>query len=253
MILSHRHQIIFLHCRKAAGSSLTVSLSRFLAPEDIQIGAMVDGATNGVYPPRRAIRNSLSKPCFHSIIKATARLSFWEYVNSCNKHYYRKIICPEPTFATAEELKVAFPSEWSRYKKVCVLRNPWDRTVSDYFWRARYLSAPPSFEDYVKGLYNKENLGGLIPKRHKSWDVFTIDGKVEVDKVVRYENLLDDVAAFLEETSINWDGWLPNSKQKRGVYRNRPSDYRHIYTDELAEMVHEIYKEEIVFGGYQFA
>ena len=253
MILSRKHRLIFLHCRKAAGSSLTVSLSRFLGPDDIQIGAMVDGASNGIYPPRRAILNSLSRPCFRSIIKATARLSFWEYVNGCNKQYYRKSICAEPQFATAAEIKAAFPDEWSQYKKFCVLRNPWDRTVSDYFWRTRYLGSPPSFDDYVRALYNRESLGGVIPRRHNSWDLFTIDGQVEVDKVVRYENLLEDVAAFLAKTDIEWDDWLPNSKKKRGIHRNRPSDYRSLYTEELSEMVHETYREEIAYGGYQFA
>ncbi|MBM5794105.1 MAG: hypothetical protein FJ057_09270 [Cyanobacteria bacterium K_DeepCast_0m_m1_088] len=48
MIISERHQLIVLHCRKAAGSSLCVSLARLLGPDDLQISALAETMALGI-------------------------------------------------------------------------------------------------------------------------------------------------------------------------------------------------------------
>ena len=50
MILSRKHRFIFLHNRKKAGSSVTVSLSRYLGPWDTQIGLHHEAMEDEIYP-----------------------------------------------------------------------------------------------------------------------------------------------------------------------------------------------------------
>ena len=55
MILSHRHQFIFLHARKTAGSSMSVEMARRLGDDDIMVGCWADALRSGVQPNRAAL------------------------------------------------------------------------------------------------------------------------------------------------------------------------------------------------------
>ena len=51
VIISHKHKFIFLHCRKAAGSSISVALAKYLGFRDIQLSAIKETFQAGLRPP----------------------------------------------------------------------------------------------------------------------------------------------------------------------------------------------------------
>jgi hypothetical protein len=253
MLLSHRHKFIFLHCRKSAGSSIVVSLARYLGPNDLQISGIVDAVEEGIRPPERVVREAFpSMNLWVRIAMRSGSRRFWSAVSRNLKKKYFPLLGDRAANAPAVLVRQAFPKEWEHYFKFCVVRNPWDKTLSDYFWRTRGLQNPPSFESYVLGLESGDSLNGIIPRNHDNWPLFTINDHIVVDKVIRYENLKPDLDSAIKTVGIKWDGWLP---RKKGGFRpkNRQNlHYRAAYQDRTAEIVARLYRKEIAAFGYSF-
>lgn len=253
MIISERHQLIVLHCRKAAGSSLCVSLARNLGADDLQISALPETMAQGIQLTRRVRRIALRQsryvlPFYRLLGGRGYRRAFTRAVD----HAHRPLLGRKPPHAPAARVAEAFPREWATFRKLAIVRNPWDKTVSDYFWRIQGLRRPPSFTDYVEALAAGHSLGGIVPLAfHDNWPMYTINDRVAVDGVARFEQLLPDLTAFLLGAGVPWDGWLPRSK---GGVRpvSAPSDYRAYYTPELERLVGRLYEAEISCFGYHF-
>jgi hypothetical protein len=167
-------------------------------------------------------------------------------------HAHRARLGRKPPHAPAARIAAAFPREWTSFRKLAIVRNPWDKTVSDYFWRIQGRQRPPSFRTYVEALANGAALGGIVPLAfHDNWPMYTIDDRVVADCVVRFEQLQPGLEAFFSGAGIAWDGWLPRSK---GGLRpaGAPGGYRSYYTPELEQVVGRLYRSEIEQFDYRF-
>ncbi len=249
MIISHKHKFIFLHCRKAAGSSIVTSLSRFLGDEDLQFSAIQDGASLKIRPPKRVVQEAMSIATpkdYLAII--TLKKTYWRVVSRLIKTKYMSQLGNHPAHAPAHTIANIFPEEWENYFKFCVVRNPWAKTLSDYFWRTRRLTSQPKFDDYVRALEN----GGLkhvIPENHNNWNLYAINGRPAVDYVIRFENLMEGLAEALSQTSVDWDGWMPHMKKKKSP--SKPT-YQDHYSEYSIEAVRKLYSDEIHQFNYSF-
>lgn len=255
MILSHRHRLFVLHCRKAAGSSICVSLARLLGPADLQISAIVDTLSAGIPLTRRVWREAWRhNPVSLTLAAGLGPRMGGRAVARAIDHAYRPLLGRKPPHAPAARLAAAFPREWRDYRKLAVVRNPWDKTVSDYFWRIQRLRHPPSFAAYVQALAAADDLGGVVPLAfHDNWPMFTIDEQVVADHVVRFESLQGDLAAALLRLGLDWDGWLPRSKGgHRTAAGGGTPGYRSHYTPELERVVGRLYRKEIEHFNYHF-
>lgn len=253
MIISERHQLIVLHCRKAAGSSLCVSLARMLGPDDLQISALAETMALGIPLSRRVRRIAWGQsrgllPLFRLLGPRAYRRAVTRAVD----HAHRLLLGRKPPHAPAARVAAAFPREWTSFRKLAIVRNPWDKTVSDYYWRTQRLKTPPSFPSYVEALATNHDLGGIVPLAfHDNWPMYTINDQVVADRVVRFEHLQKDLESFFRDAGLDWDGWMPRSK---GGHRptGAPGGYRSHYTPELAHVVGRLYAREIEQFGYGF-
>ena len=248
MIISHRHRYIFIHCRKSAGSAVKVSLSRDLGPLDLQVGGWSDVINNGGKPNLRALA-CLGIPR-QAWFYARSRLSGVPRTKSFNrmtKRVWRKRY-RMGMFPGARKVRKAFPQAWEEYFKFCIVRNPWDRVVSDYFWRTKTKSDPPSFAEFVDAMVAGDTLDGTLRGNYSNWDMYTIDDAIAVDRVIFFENLEPELQAALDDAGIDWDGWLPRAK----AGGKRPRDYRELYTEREVEQVRALCAREIEAFGYEF-
>jgi len=250
MIISERHQLIVLHCRKAAGSSLCVSLARMLGPNDLQISALAETMALGIPLSQRVRRIAWCQsrgllPFVRLLGPRAHRRALTRAVD----HAHRPLLGRKPPHAPAARIAAVFPREWASFRKLAIVRNPWDKTVSDYYWRIQRLKTPPSFAAYVEALVAGQDLGGIVPLTfHDNWPMYTIDNQVVADRVVRFEQLQDGLEAFSREAGLAWDGWLPRSKGG-----HRPAGgYRSHYTPELERLVGSLYAREIEQFAYRF-
>ncbi|MEB3361306.1 MAG: hypothetical protein VKI42_04170 [Synechococcaceae cyanobacterium] len=250
MIISERHQLIVLHCRKAAGSSLCVSLARMLGPNDLQISALAETMALGIPLSQRVRRIAWRQsrgllPFFRLLGPRAHRRALTRAVD----HAHRSLLGRKPPHAPAARIAAAFPREWGSFRKLAIVRNPWDKTVSDYHWRIQRLRTPPSFAAYVEALVAGHDLGGVVPVAfHDNWPMYTIRDQVVADRVVLFEQLQDGLEAFFRQVGLAWDGWLPRSK---GGHRP-PGGYRSHYTPELERLVGRLYAHEIEQFAYRF-
>ena len=121
----------------------------------------------------------------------------------------------------SELLTVIKPAVWDDYFTFCVERHPRDRAASYYHYWAAHEDDPCDFSTFLRGdsLPFLKWLG-----RH----LYTIDGKVAVDKLCPYENLEEGLREVFEAVGI--DAWVNLPRAKSG-FRPGGESYRALYND----------------------
>lgn len=133
-------------------------------------------------------------------------------------------------------------STWNDYFKFAVIRNPFDKLVSGYFFSTRHGNRPQNpvtgFREWLRG-------GGEIIDRH----TYTIDGKICLDYFIRYESLLNGIQYVCDRLDLPFEpDRLPDLK--RG-FRNHGTPVAEFYDNESRAIVAEKYAFELDFFGYQ--
>ena len=139
---------------------------------------------------------------------------------------------------------------WNRYWKFAVVRNPWDRVISEFHWRQTLRSRHPStdFNEFLD--YTEARLNGWCNDIYR-WHAWTqksyvtdTQGNVILDDVFRFEEL-DSAIEKIQE----WLG-LPLDVQRRNTSEH--DHYRTYYTEATKARVAQLYAEDIEFFGYEF-
>lgn len=141
---------------------------------------------------------------------------------------------------------------WIRAFKFSMVRNPWDRLLSMYFYRIKTNQTslgvnPIDFSDWVTlTLVEKSSKYFDQPDRFKPQIDWLVDdtGQCIVDYVGRFENLHQDFREICSRIGVNAE--LPHLKSSKS------GDYREHYTDDLATLVGEFYQRDIASFGYRF-
>jgi len=136
---------------------------------------------------------------------------------------------------------------WSSYFKFCVVRNPYERAVSYfYYWRAHLIESKPDTAPDPVQFERWLEASGFPDDRQ----VYTIDGRVCMDRVIRYECLAEDLREICDRLAVAWEpGRLPSFKA--GV---RPSwaTLEELYTPRSEEIVRNACAFELRAFGYRF-
>ncbi|MBO1256853.1 sulfotransferase family 2 domain-containing protein [Alteromonas sp. 5E99-2] len=155
-------------------------------------------------------------------------------------------------------LTVYEPKAIQNYFKFTIVRNPWDRVVSAYFflqqggmnkWDKEFyekeLAQYESFDDFVKNwLSNPKNLykhHHFKPQTHYILDKYN---KVKIDFIGYLERIDEDFKFLCDK--LNVDAELPvNNRSKR-------KDYCAYYNEETQAVVAKMYQKDIEYLGYDF-
>lgn len=138
------------------------------------------------------------------------------------------------------------PSIWNQYLIFAFDRNPWDKVVSEYFWRYRKeLQAngpkPIAFVEFARRSKRFLDVSGF--------DKYAISGEVVADFVGRYERLQEDLGEITARLGITWDGWLPKAKTSTPRSTRR---YQELYDQVSRDRIAKLYAREIDLLGYTF-
>jgi len=156
-----------------------------------------------------------------------------------------------------EYLNIFEPRCINNYFKFTVVRNPWDRLVSAYFFlRSGGLGGKDQagsirefgdfldFKDFVKKWVNRSNIWKWHHFRPQYHYMLDKREKVHLDFVAFLENIDDDFSYIRNHTGLVCD--LPKSNEsKHGLYTK-------YYDMETAKIVDETYAEDIKMLGYNF-
>lgn len=142
---------------------------------------------------------------------------------------------------------------WNSYFKFCNVRNPWDRMVSLF-----YNMNLSILEDLRSMPFNKVQHRFYKWARNKNSRshmddhlIYTLDGRLAVDDVVRYETLHEDMSRICKHLEIQY---RPNELPKwKSDWRVRSEGYRDYYTDQkVIDDVARGHQFEIDQFGYTF-
>jgi len=231
-IISHKHRFIFIKTAKTAGTSVQLALETICGPDDIcapvtQKKTVRPGeegyvARNyqGWFIPRPLRPEGLPSR-FSSELKELLR----------RQRYKSHLPATDVRWRLGRRL-------WDAYFKFSIERNPWDKAVSDYFWRKRHFKREMSFDEWLPIAYPKSRISFL-----------TIDGKLAMDRVLRYENLSEDFSAMMRDLGIENVPVLPRAKA--GVRPDR-AHYRDVHTAFTRDYVARVCAPEIEAFDYEF-
>jgi chondroitin 4-sulfotransferase 11 len=130
-----------------------------------------------------------------------------------------------------------------------VVRNPWDRIISGYFYSGkgiRFLGRRCSFEEFLENLPNRES-------NYKWWFHLTRtltemlidrDGKFIADFVIRFENLRKDFKHVCDKLGLRVK--LPHLRATGHKH------YSKYYTEKTFSTVAERFRSDIEYFGYKF-
>ncbi len=228
MIISHKHKFIFIKTNKTAGTSIEIGLSKFCGPDDILTPQdPVDEATRTELgytgpqnnPPKIHIRN------VEKILRG----------RPVSRRFYDHI-------GASEICKHIAPDLWNSYYKICFERNPWDRVISAYYWQNKNTDARPAMDAYLDSV-------GITKLKKSGIGLYTIDGKVVVDKICRFEDMAGELEAFRQHVGLPEPVELPRAKSG---FRKDKRHYRDILTPAQRDKIAALFADEIALMGYEY-
>ena len=233
MIISHKYKFIFLKTRKTAGSSLQTYFGRYcgysdiITPIDKPEGYYKAQNYRGLFNPfpRMQEQYPVKKKMLRTLCRCVCLKKF-------NSHI------------TATHLKKRIPDHiWNSYYKFTVDRNPWDKVLSHYhFVRQRYknYNEDISFDDYLEK--------AELPYNYM---IYTDDDRnLMVDRVVKYENLDEELGDVFSSLGVPYDGSL--NIFEKSHYRQKKEDYQQSYTEAQMNLVADRFSFEIDLHDYSF-
>jgi hypothetical protein len=220
MIISHKYKFIFVRTEKTGGTSLQCALGEICDPGDVVTGPFQRRA-----PDVPRVGNAQRK----------LRRRFPKYFGL---HAHTTI---------GQVRSIVGDRIFNDYFKFAIERNPWDRQVSLYAQRKKQYQPGKEF-NFHKDLDSLWFRCTEYVRLH-NWDIYTINNQIAVDKVVRYENLDDEISEVLSLLGISDSLKMP---KRRAGYRNDGGNYRSLYCDRTRNLVARWYHREIEAFGYEF-
>lgn len=229
MIVMHQYELIFLKTMKTAGTSIEISMAKNCGANDIVTPIFPEKSGHhkqnwrGWFSPLKGV-NSYSD-IKKNIIDFSRRDRFYNHI-------------------PARFAKARLPKNiWNNYLKVCVERNPWDKTLSHFhmFKNAKWhrLYDPTlTLDQYLENGIFCHNAPIYLDSR----------GNVMVDRILNYDNLTTELPALFDEVGLPFDGLVHAKSDTRKDRRH----YRDIFTNQQRIIIESSFDDEIKLHGWKF-
>jgi len=246
MIISHKHKFIFLKTKKTAGTSLEIVLSRYtgeddvltlLGTEDAALRKRVGGRPAQNYWGARA---AFSFSAWKSWISS---LGYRARTGRCDRSLFPLEPYRQHMDAASVRAKVG-KDVWESYYKFSVERNPWDRAVSNFHWKAFRIDRDMTFREFV--------LGGHALTLPRNFDIYSIRGIPQADRVLDYHNLNKELPSLFDELGLPGEAVdLMQTTRAKGQFRP-DTGYRDYYDHDTQKVIGLQFAQEAEFMGYSF-
>jgi len=149
--------------------------------------------------------------------------------------------------------------KYQDYFKFSIVRNPWDSFASAYFFLRHggiglnYKRVNPDLK-YINHINNNYcNFNDFVKSEcwtrwkhfRPSCEYLTINGKLVIDFIGKFENLQEDFNIICDKIGIPHQQ-LPHKNKSKHEH------YTEYYDDETREIVAEKYARDIEYFGYEF-
>lgn len=159
---------------------------------------------------------------------------------------------------TISDYEVIFPPRlFYRYWKFTIVRNPWDRLVSAYFFlkkgglndmdrrfAKRCLSGCGSFKEFVIERLPAREVRQFYHFRDQADYLVDPFGKMPIDFIGKFESLTEDYQQIAERIGVQSPLLSKNKTEKE--------HYSEYYTEDLVKAVRQEYRRDIELLKYDF-
>lgn len=212
MPINKEYKIIFVHIPKTGGTS---------------VEQILEMSTLGSYfTPKPSIES-------YSLIP----------IDKFTPEEYRMCASKNMQHLTIQELKkILDPDIYQNYKKISIVRHPYDRLVSEFAFSQRTINRHHSFNSFVKkGLTCPDYLRNWLYDGHLETQTSYLlneEGNFNsLDKIYRYE---DFKQCLIEMNKLTGKNIYPH------LYKTARKPYQEYYSPVLQELVYDFYKEDFV-------
>jgi len=228
MIISHKYKFIFIKTKKTAGTSMDIALSKYCGDEDVitpltEKDEKLREEYGGRPPQNTKVRWT------NYTFQEWSRLIRKGKVPHCGEHWKAWRV----RWWVGRKI-------WNNYFKFCFERNPWDKAISLYYWRTRDMEERMSFSDFLRS-----------SKAHRlsNFKLYSLFGKVIVDKIYKFENLSTALEDIKNKVGLPEKLDLPQAK---GSHRDDNRHYSEVIGEEDRKLIANHCSKEIELMGYDF-
>jgi len=228
VIISHRFKFIFIKTKKTAGTSLERYLSPLCGGDDI---------LTPLIPPEPGHTPRNFRRLFNPIPEALVRRG-WLLHRTVRDLLGRR--CFYNTMPAYLVRARAGRRIWDHYLTFAVIRNPWDRTLSDYWWKRQTKGDRFTLDEYFRRGRFCHNLR-----------LYTAPGdpqRVLVDRLVRYDHLDADLGEIFHTLGVPFHGTL-EVRAKAG-FRPASGAARQVLSTSQRQVIAEVFADEIALHGF---
>lgn len=238
MIVSFEHNYIFVKSRKTSGTSMEIALAGSCGPYDV----ITPLATEDELARAEMFPNSLPRNYCHNPDREEEYRNAIRNKDTKAMKVLRKQVEGGTQFTLYNHASVSRAKKFLEDKffdqayKFTIERHPYEKAVS----MAWYRLGDRSFEAVLEEVVNRG--------KYRNYELYTIDGKVAVDSIIRYENFKEDVRA-IEATLKGVDILAQYPSTKSGYRPDRKSAVETL-SDEQKATVRRVCAEEFEVMGY---
>lgn len=221
MLISHTRKFIYMKTVKTAGTSVEVYLQDLCVPDEMK-GKISERTNaimteNGVVGARGA--DVQSQPFFNHMSAAQVKAKVGDEI-------------------------------WDEYRKLCVIRNPYDKVVS-WFWMKLHPSLKAKIQtegfEFFRSVFNNWLL--VCPRLPDDKSVFMIKGQLVLDEFIRYESLIEDLGRVVSDMGFS-EPAIELGRYKSAHRQFSEKSFRDYYSEDAAEVVSTTYATEFELFEY---
>lgn len=138
---------------------------------------------------------------------------------------------------------------WNNYFKICVIRNPFDKIVSFWWFHLSELERDTLCTkdfSYIKNCFRDWILSSKIFPIDNF--IYKIDDAVCIDYFIRFENLQNDLITMIHKLSLSSD--ISTLKKYKSESRKKNNHFSEYYDQESIKIINRLFGWEIEYFNY---
>ena len=240
MIASFEHGFIFIKTRKTAGTAIELVLGSLCGDADIITPVHPDDEkirqANGWRGPQNFHVGPASASDHEGVLERGDGADYQEMMKGHpnGNEYYNHM----PASLARQMLGEAF---WQKAHTWTIERHPYEKAVSQAYFKMWFMGRPAAdFQAVLDELIALDEIDNR--------DLYTIDGRVALDEIIRQEDLPGSFNAVLAKSGLRFDSALPRAKTVQRTDRRPAAE---ILTDRQKKAIYGSCRETFELLAYE--